>query len=276
MRQRKGGSPRPPAPRSRPHPARFPPASNHIVYNCIIFCRSEIFWIAPDRAGLQSGGGFATVCRIGTGRPNALRAGAGGLTRRTCHRVLLFCWKAWFMHLPAPSPAPAGSASHPAALPVERLLADCEVDRTRRSGPGGQHRNKVETAIVLVHRPSGIRAEAGERRSQPQNHAVAVFRLRVKLALCVRLPLGDTWQPSPLWRSRCRNQRVAVNTDHADFPAILAEALDVVYFCELDLKQAASRLACTPTQLAKLMQQEPNCWQAFNAARTKQGLPGLK
>ena len=50
--------------------------------------------------------------------------------------------------------------SHPAAHDLERLLADCDVRFTRRSGPGGQNRNKVETAVVLTHRPTGLVAEA--------------------------------------------------------------------------------------------------------------------
>ncbi|MFN5707736.1 MAG: peptide chain release factor family protein, partial [Planctomycetota bacterium] len=63
-------------------------------------------------------------------------------------------------------------ASHPASLPEEKLLADCDVVRTRRGGPGGQHRNKVETAVVITHRPSGVSAEANERRSQAENRKV--------------------------------------------------------------------------------------------------------
>ena len=55
---------------------------------------------------------------------------------------------------------------HPASLDVQRLLVDCESRRERRGGPGGQHRNKVETAVVLRHLPTGIVAEANERRSQ--------------------------------------------------------------------------------------------------------------
>src|SRR5262249_27924451 len=42
---------------------------------------------------------------------------------------------------------------HPAARAPDALLAECEVRRTRRSGPGGQNRNKVETAVVLRHLP---------------------------------------------------------------------------------------------------------------------------
>src|SRR5262249_15351793 len=71
------------------------------------------------------------------------------------------------------------AAIHPAALPVEELLADCDVRRTRRSGPGGQRRNKVETAVTIVHRPTTISAEASERRSQAENCTLALFRLRL-------------------------------------------------------------------------------------------------
>ena len=34
------------------------------------------------------------------------------------------------------------------------LLAECRVEARRDSGPGGQHRNKVESAIRLVHEPT--------------------------------------------------------------------------------------------------------------------------
>lgn len=49
---------------------------------------------------------------------------------------------------------------HPAALDPADLLTQVTEMRTRRIGPGGQHRNKAETAVVLVHRRTGISAEA--------------------------------------------------------------------------------------------------------------------
>src|SRR6187551_1518881 len=103
---------------------------------------------------------------------------------------------------------------HPADLTPAKLLAECEVRRQRRSGPGGQHRNKVETAIVLVHQPTGIRGEASERRSQAQNMAMAVQRLRVKLAIQVRSPPSDVseLQRSELWVSRVRGRQITINS----------------------------------------------------------------
>ena len=54
---------------------------------------------------------------------------------------------------------------HPATASPEQLIAECDIRRLRRSGPGGQHRNKVETAISLHHLPTGVRG--GQRAPQP-------------------------------------------------------------------------------------------------------------
>src|SRR3954471_1592503 len=114
---------------------------------------------------------------------------------------------------------------HPTNLPPEKLLAQCLIRRQRRSGPGGQHRNKVETAVVLVHQPTGIRSEATEQRSQAANQQVAIHRLRVKLAIRVRsnMEIGCGRRVSPLWRSRLRKQRISIARTHEDFPSLLAE-----------------------------------------------------
>lgn len=47
----------------------------------------------------------------------------------------------------------------------------------RGGGPGGQHRNKVETGVRLFHPPSGITVTATEGRSQYRNREVAMGRL---------------------------------------------------------------------------------------------------
>ena len=67
-------------------------------------------------------------------------------------------------------------------LSDDDLLAQCEVQAHRASGPGGQHRNKTETAIRLVHGPSGVSAEGKDQRSRTQNLGAALARLREKLA----------------------------------------------------------------------------------------------
>ena len=161
---------------------------------------------------------------------------------------------------------------HPACLPAETLLGQCESRRLRRSGPGGQHRNKVETAVRLRHRPSGVAAEANERRSQAENRRVAVFRLRVNLALAIRLPVDEAAGPSALWQSRLRGTRIEVSPAHDDFPSLLAEALDMAADCRADLRRAASRMNTTSSQLARLIAREPRALAMLNRWRSEQGL----
>lgn len=167
------------------------------------------------------------------------------------------------------------TAVHPAALPIAQLFDQCQVVRTRRSGPGGQHRNKVETAVVLTHLPTGVQAEANERRSQEQNRQVAIFRLRVNLALTVRHLPATPLVPSPCWQARCHNRQLAINPTHPDFPALLAEALDALAACELDLKTAAEALHVSPSQLVKLLKIEYRALATLNAQRRQAGQPPL-
>ena len=164
---------------------------------------------------------------------------------------------------------------HPAALDDERLLAECDMKFLRRSGPGGQNRNKVETAVLLHHRPTGLSSEANERRSQSENRAEALRRLRFLLALEVRRPVAPLAPPSPLWRSRCHGGRIAINPAHEDLPPLLAEALDVVEHCDLDPKAAADVLGCSSSQLVKLLKLEPKALAGLNKRRAARGLRPL-
>ena len=61
------------------------------------------------------------------------------------------------------------------------LERDCDVQFFVATGPGGQHRNKVETGVRLTHRPSGISVTAAERRSQHANREVAFMRMAQRL-----------------------------------------------------------------------------------------------
>ncbi len=164
---------------------------------------------------------------------------------------------------------------HPAALSAEELLKSCAERHVRRSGPGGQNRNKVETGVVLTHLPTGVVAEASERRSQIQNRVVAVRRLRRTLAVEFRSD-PTAASPSPLWRSRVREGRIALNESHEDQPSMLAEALDVLAEADWDATAAATRLAVTPSQLVKLVKTEPRAFQRLNAERKARGCATLK
>ncbi len=165
---------------------------------------------------------------------------------------------------------------HPAALDPELLLSQCKVVRGRASGPGGQHRNKVETAVIVHHVATGIEGQASERRQQSANQRVAIFRLRVQLALTQRGYFALSQVPSALWQSRCRGGRLGINPTHEDFPAILAEALDVIDAKHADVKKAATLLGCSATQLVKLLRVERQALVWVNEQREKRGLGALR
>lgn len=165
---------------------------------------------------------------------------------------------------------------HPATYPEPQLLAECDVVRTRRGGPGGQHRNKVETAIVITHLPSGVSAEASERRSQAENRAVAIQRLRIRLALAIRQPVAEGVPEHPTWAKYTRDKRVAINIQNPDFPGVLALALDYLAGAQFEPAPAAERLGISPSQLLKLIQAEPAAWSWLQGHRARRGLRSLK
>lgn len=165
---------------------------------------------------------------------------------------------------------------HPAQNSVEQLQRDCEVRHSRRRGPGGQHRNKTESAVELKHIPTSVESEATERRSQFDNLRVALKRLRVNLALRVRtLELADA-APTELWQSRCHGERIGCNPDHDDFAPLLAEALDVLFAHNGNVPGAALQLGITGSQLIKFLKHEPRAFQQLNEHRRIRGLRALE
>ena len=164
---------------------------------------------------------------------------------------------------------------HPAQLDDDQLKKACTVTRTRRGGPGGQHRNKVETAIVITHNDSGISAQAGEKRSQHANLTVAIARLRTNLAIGIRSnPLPA--RTSDLWNSRVKNRRIAVSLSHVDYPLILTEALDVLAGNENDIVAAAASLSISTSQLIKFFKANPLVFDHVQQTRKANGLNILK
>ncbi len=69
----------------------------------------------------------------------------------------------------------------PYATDRDLLEREVEVEVFRASGPGGQHVNKTESALRLVHPPSGVVVIAQDSSSQHRNREIAFERLAARL-----------------------------------------------------------------------------------------------
>jgi protein subunit release factor A len=85
-----------------------------------------------------------------------------------------------------------GEISFPDPFPVpetdEELLAQCRVETFMAGGKGGQHQNKTESGVRLVHLPTGVVVTSREERSQHRNKSIALERLRKALERRNRRP----------------------------------------------------------------------------------------
>ncbi|WP_372715562.1 peptide chain release factor-like protein [Novipirellula sp.] len=175
--------------------------------------------------------------------------------------------------MPEPSqrlPIDINAGPHPSLLSLEKLLEDCELRTQRRSGPGGQHRNKTSSGAFLLHRPTGIVAEATERRSQAQNRDVALERLRYTLAVAYRTksvfdpPLPDI---EAEFRERFCGNVKRMNEHNIDKPAMVALLLNDLHASGGQPSLVAKRWKCSTSAIVTLLQSVPTAFALVNQIR---------
>jgi hypothetical protein len=162
----------------------------------------------------------------------------------------------------------------------DALIAQCEVDRYRASGPGGQHRNKTESAVRLRHRLTGVTAIGEDSRSQAENKIHAVRRLRSAIALAVREPVAlDGYAPSPRLAALVAGGTAPLGARTrltGDYWAAIAELLDLLVAGELEIAATAQRLGITTGALSKLVLHDEQVARAVNDLRRARGLRALR
>jgi hypothetical protein len=156
-----------------------------------------------------------------------------------------------------------------------KLLAECEVDTYRASGPGGQKRNKTESAVRLRHKPSGLSAIAEESRSQSENRGRALRRLRKELALRLREPAGEG-VPEAVRVCIDANGRLKVGQRDGRYIRAVAAVLDLLEASGGAVSDAADRLGVTTGNLSAFLTDDDDVMVEANRIRARHAMRPLR
>jgi hypothetical protein len=162
----------------------------------------------------------------------------------------------------------------------EELVRQCDVDRYRASGPGGQHRNKTESAVRVRHRATGVAAHADDSRSQHENKARAVKRLRGALALGVREPVAlDGFVASARLAAVVAGGTAPLGEktrQTAGYWVAMAQLLDLFVAAGAEVAVAAGHLGIGSAALSRLLTHDPLVQRTVNELRAQRGLRPLR
>ena len=166
---------------------------------------------------------------------------------------------------------------NPLRLSDAALLAQCELDRFRGSGPGGQKRNKTESAVRLRHRPSGLSVVASESRSQHENRGRALRRLRQRIAAQLRQPvdLAGYQVPAEL-RALCPGATPRLGPRDVAYPLAVQQLLDLFAALRSSVADTGTRLGLSTGATSRMLLAEPWVARAANALRVACGRRPLR
>ncbi len=170
------------------------------------------------------------------------------------------------------------------ALDDEALLRSCRVDTYKASGPGGQHRNKVSSAVRLRHEPTGVTAHGDDSRSQHDNKRMALKRLRANIACQVRSPV-DLAADLPDFVQECiftprgqdvSQRKLAIGVKDFRFWRVAAYLLDVLNACRGRLADMAGHLGISTGNCVDLLKIHRHLFAAAQAIRKAHGQKALR
>lgn len=151
-------------------------------------------------------------------------------------------------------------------LPDDALLKLCRMDRYRATGPGGQHRNKVDSAVRLTLEPHPeVTASATEDRSQHKNKQTALKRLRIEIAYVLREERAPRWEG-----------QLKFNLENPQYPVFLGRVLDALTQNEWRLGDAARALNLSTGKINRVLFQDSRLWEYVNRQRETLGMGRLR
>ncbi len=162
------------------------------------------------------------------------------------------------------------------ALTDDQLLAQCAVDTYRASGPGGQKRNKTSSAVRIRHEPSGLIVIAEESRSQHDNRAKALRRLRHALYLEIRETGTKNADDPAILAVRTTEGRLEMRPRDPRYLPAVAVMLDLLDETRAAMRDLATKMGTTTRNLVDFLSADDNVWRAVNALRSRHGRSPLR
>ncbi len=156
------------------------------------------------------------------------------------------------------------------------LLLQCEVDTYRASGPGGQKRNKTSSAVRLRHLPSGLMVISEDSRSQHENKAWALKRLRREICLGLREKLVEPFVLDALFLPLISPAGISVSVKNEMFFPFCGVILDLFDNQQGRVSQVGILLGMSTAQTSDFLTSEKHLLDQANRIRRRFGHPLLR
>jgi len=152
----------------------------------------------------------------------------------------------------------------------QTLLRICTLQGYQGSGPGGQHRNKTNTGVLLRLEELNLEIRCCEDRSAAINRTLAVERLRVLIALRYReMPPVTPAMPFPGGKGR-------IQASNPAYPLFIADILDRMEQNQGDPHAAAAAWGLSTSALSRILFAEKAVLESVQQMRARHGKPPLR
>ncbi len=161
-------------------------------------------------------------------------------------------------------------------LSDEQLLSEAEVDYSRASGPGGQKRDKTESAVRIYHPEVDLSASCERTRSRHRNRELALRKLKIAYAIQTRHSFPREKFEVPEALRQYVDNGLRIKTENPYYPFLLKLVLDLLENSEGRISQVADLLGVSTSRVVDFLKRKDRAFQEANSIRKKYDHSPLK